>query len=345
MELEINDRIVRTAIVGILAIDKAGKLISINERAISILSNEPFSPKDLIGLSYLEVFHEGMKFTSEGRFISCLINTLETGRSFYQREVLYRNKTLLVDASPLLDEQGQIIGAIAIFQDITDKCSLEERLRQAEKFAAIGRLSAGLAHELLNPLTVIKGFLQLYDQLDAARSHSWQILLDEVNKVDKLVNDFLLLTNPSAPKYQIVSIPELLVDVVQQFESIANHKRVDVHMDIDLKIPLVQADLHQIRQVVVNLMMNAFDCLQPGGEIRIRAYRDQSHILLSVFNNGPVIPTEIRPHIFDPFFTTKEQAQGLGLAISYRIVENHRGQMFVESLEEKGTTFTIQLPI
>lgn len=345
MEYEINDKIARTTIVGILAVDKVGVLTSVNESAISILSNEPLSVEDVIGQSYLDVFHDGEKFDAEGNYTSGLIYTLETGKPCYQKVLFFRNKTLLVDSSPIMDEHANRIGAIAIFQDITDKWMLEERLRQAEKFATIGQLSAGLAHELLNPLTVIKGFLQLYTTRDMRELESWRVLLDEVNKVDKLVNDFLLLTNPSAPKYQSVSIADLLIDVVEQFESAAHHQQVNVHLTIDKDIPAIQADLHQIRQVVVNLMMNAFDCLSPGDEIRIWAGKEQGYIRISVFNNGPVIPSDIRPRIFDPFFTTKDHGQGLGLAISYRIVENHRGQMFVESREDKGTTFTVTLPV
>ncbi|MFC4768408.1 ATP-binding protein [Effusibacillus consociatus] len=345
MELEINDKIVKTALVGIVAVDQDGNIISINESAISILSNEPLSADELIGRSYLDVFLKGNKFTHTGQYTSALIETLETGEPCLQKELSYRNKTLLVDSSPLIDDKRKVVGAISIFRDITDKRILEERLRQAEKFAAIGQLSAGLAHELLNPLTVIKGFLQLYEKGDMQGTESWRILLDEVNKVSRLVNDFLLLTNPSAPKYQSISLQDLLVDVANEFASVAEHKQIQVHLDIETNFPDIMADLHQIRQVMVNLLMNAFDCLSPGGEIRIRSIRDNETIILSVFNNGPVIPNDIRPRIFDPFFTTKDHGQGLGLAISYRIVENHRGHMFVESLEGKGTTFTIQLPI
>ncbi|GAX89946.1 PAS domain-containing sensor histidine kinase [Effusibacillus lacus] len=345
MGATINDRIVGTAIVGIIAVDQAGRITFINQRAISILSNCPLTPEELMGRVYWNVFHKGIKITKDGKYTSCLIKTLETGKACNHREVFYRNKTLLVDSSPLLDEQGQSIGAIAIFKDITEQRMLEEQLRQAEKFAAVGQVSAGLAHELLNPLTVIKGFLQLSQQGVTLEADACGILLNEVNKVDKLVNDFLLLTNPSAPKYQWVSVPDLLHEMTDQFSSVAELNQITFELEIEPDLPEIRADLHQIRQVVINLVRNAFDCLSPGGFIRIRASLSQEHLVISVFNNGPVIPTEIRPKIFDPFFTTKDQGRGLGLAICYRIVENHSGQLHVESLEGHGTTFSVQLPL
>ncbi|BCJ86386.1 histidine kinase dimerization/phospho-acceptor domain-containing protein [Effusibacillus dendaii] len=202
--METDHQLIKSYSECIVVLDPNGVILSINEKTLAILLEDRFKCDELVGCSY-----KVLETDETREFIRCLCNS-PIGES----DVPWNDRIWLVKKSHLFDEQNTLLGITFCLQDVTVQRKAEERTRQSEKFAVVGQLSAGLAHELLNPLTVIKGYLQLYEKNQVVRSDSWSLLLQEVEKVESLVNDFLLLTNPSAPKYERFNLAETLADVV-----------------------------------------------------------------------------------------------------------------------------------
>jgi len=228
-----------------------------------------------------------------------------------------------------------------------------EHLLQAEKMAMVGKLAAGMAHSIRNPLTSVK--MRLFSlsrslELSDYQKEDFDVISEEIRHTDTIVQNFLEFSRPPKLKMQQVS-PSMVVDLAIQ---LLEHrlKSYDVNVNVIRKHPLpeLQADPEQLKEVFVNLMVNACEAMEQGGSIVIHEEENKTQVLnkvavIRLTDNGPGIPESIKSKIFQPFFTTKEEGTGLGLSIVARIVEEHQGWLDVTSKEGKGTTFTITLPI
>ncbi len=236
--------------------------------------------------------------------------------------------------------------------EIGDLARAFERMRQGlkeaqmrEKLASLGELSAGLAHEIRNPLGIIKNAAEGLVARDRSREEQvllLGIIIQETRRLNKLVTDFLDFARPRAPEKAVASLKELVEEVVFSLEGEARKEGVNLVADLeDVALPM---DGHQMRQVLLNLLLNALEATPDGGEVRVSLSRVGAWALLKVEDTGKGIPREYLDRIFDPFFTTKERGTGLGLALVYRMVEAHGGTVQVES-DEKGARFTVRLPM
>ncbi len=222
-----------------------------------------------------------------------------------------------------------------------------ERQKRAEKMALVGHLAAGLAHELRNPLTSVKGFCQLAKEATGEPTVKGYLDFanDDVERLIKLINDFLLLTKPSAPHLQPLDIIDLLQEIIDFLESQARLYEVSVVMQIPSCFPLVMGDKEQLRQAIVNVMVNAFEAISENGQLNVRLYSLADRIAIAFEDNGMGITKQDISHILNPFFTTKEEGTGLGLAITQHIVASHGGDIVVRSEEGMGTVVTLYLPV
>jgi len=232
-------------------------------------------------------------------------------------------------------------------QVLIKELQMEKKLHISEKFATIGQLAAGLAHEIRNPLTAVQGFVQLLRnrELGDKEREYLDIIHEELQRVSKLVGEFLLLAKPAAPHCSIQSAAAMVREAVNLMRSEAILKDISLDTDIE-KDCFVNVDKEQIKQVVINLVKNALEVMGPGKTIILKVTPEPEYdqCLIAVKDEGPGIAADDLKKVFDPFFTTKDEGTGLGLAVSFRIVQNHGGKLSVQSTPGKGSVFTIELP-
>ena len=227
---------------------------------------------------------------------------------------------------------------------------MQAQMIQSEKMVAIGKLAAGVAHEINNPLTGVltNSSLMLEDLPD---DHPWrediQTIVNETLRCRKIVKGLLDFSRQTKPQRTLLELNQVVEDVLALVRNQTVFRSIRIVYDLDPHLPTVLADVDQIRQVVLNLVLNAAEAMVQGGELRIASSSDApgKSVEVRVSDTGPGIPDEVRARIFEPFFTTKKTGTGLGLAVAYGIMERHQGELRVETARGKGTTFTIRLPI
>jgi two-component system NtrC family sensor kinase len=229
--------------------------------------------------------------------------------------------------------------------------AIQAHLVQAEKMAAVGKLSAGVAHEINNPLTGILTNASLMLE-DLAPDHPWrddlQTIVNETLRCRKIVKGLLDFSRQTKPHRTRLQVNEIVEDVLALVRHQAAFDRASVSFDLDAELPTIFADADQLRQVVLNLVLNAAEAMaERGGALRLssRGNVARTGIEFRCADTGPGLTDEVRARMFEPFFTTKKTGTGLGLSIVYGIVERHQGEIVVEPTPGGGTTFVITLPI
>ncbi len=222
-----------------------------------------------------------------------------------------------------------------------------EQQKRAEKMALVGQLAAGLAHELRNPLTSAKGFCQLAkENAEGSLVKTYLKYADEdLDRLISLIGDFLLLTKPGAPQLEPLDVTVLLQEIIDFLESQARLHDISVVMQIPSYFPHINGDKEQLRQAIINVMVNAFEAMSENGRLNIRLYSTVDKVAIAFEDNGKGITEQDLTHILNPFFTTKEEGTGLGLAITQRIITGHGGDIVVRSQEGEGTVVTLYLPV
>lgn len=219
-----------------------------------------------------------------------------------------------------------------------------------EKMHIVGELAAGMAHEIRNPLTSIRGFLQLlqnkYDK-DAVEQEYFSIIFEELERINSIIKEFLSLSKPSQPQLQIMPFDQLVSEALVLAEQEAIIYEVSLVSNIPPDLPLLCLNPSHIKQVILNITNNAIQATGPGGKVVISVYIDitSNCIVTLIEDDGPGISPEKLPLIFEPFYTTKEYGTGLGLTLSSRIIEGHGGNIEVTSKVGKGSCFIIKLPL
>lgn len=254
---------------------------------------------------------------------------------------------LLIDVSVIRDGEGRARGAVAIFEDISDRRQVQERMQRAERLASAGTIAAGIAHEVNNALV---GILHEANRADTeADPETLRAALHRVglqgNRIATIVQGLLGFAQPRAPERGKTGVEDLITETLElhRYELASSHIAVEV--EVAANLPSVWVDRKQIQQVLVNLITNAQQAMAPqGGRLSIAAVRTGSDISITVADTGPGIPPEQLRQVFDPFFTTKSEGTGLGLSVSYQIVRAHEGDLLVESHAGCGATFVVRLP-
>jgi len=263
-----------------------------------------------------------------------------------------RQVKVRASAADLRGESGQTHGLVVLLRDTTEMGKLEAQLRRSDKLAALGTLSAGVAHEVKNPLHALGLNLHLLQAELAAGAPDGSavggyldILRSELQRLHRIVENFLRFAKPSVPEIKPVDLVALVERVLGLvgFEAANDGVRIETHLDPDL--PSIPGDEGQLSQVVLNVMMNALQAMPDGGAITVTTRRDGDWAEVTVTDTGPGIAEAILPHVFDPYFTTRPSGVGLGLAIAHRIVQGHHGSLDVESHVGSGTTMIIRLPL
>lgn len=229
-----------------------------------------------------------------------------------------------------------------IIRDITEKKQAEAVMLQSEKLSVAGQLAAGIAHEIRNPLTAIKGFFKLLEREYDQRKEYFHIIESELSRIELILSELLLLAKPHQVRTQKVSLDSLLKDVTTLLETQAIMNNVWFEMNLEADAPYVQCDDNQVKQVFINLLKNGIEAMSDGGKIFIETQDDGDEIVISISDQGQGIPDEIIARLGEPFFTTKTTGTGLGLMITFNIIKNHHGSVKVKSKEHVGTTFEVR---
>jgi PAS domain S-box-containing protein len=255
-------------------------------------------------------------------------------------------------SASLLYEEGEEAGSVGIFTDLRERKAMEQKLLQTEKLSSLGKIAAGIAHEINQPLTGVLTFASLLGrrlQDDEEAGRDVQIIVRETHRIRNIVKGILDFARETPARKTSMPIEQVLD---QTLELIVHQQRffgVELTKDYGADTPRVSVDGGQLQQVFMNIVFNALDAMNGQGVLTIRTRSRNGLVEVEIADNGPGMPQDIMSKIFDPFFTTKDSSSGvgmgLGLAISYGIVQNHQGEIMVTSQEGRGTTFTIQLPV
>ena len=250
--------------------------------------------------------------------------------------------------SPLRDAEGKIIGASRICKDITHLKKAEERLILAERLSSLGELTAGVAHELRNPLAGIKINTQILSRKKDLPEMEKKLLSstqEGIEKIQKIVDDMLHFAKPKASHFKEEEINEVVEESLAILQTKLKKGNITSVFERGQGLLRLRIDIHQIQQVLINLMLNSIQAMEKGGTLTIRTFpENEGGVGVELKDTGVGIPKSYLKKIFDPFFTTKSEGTGLGLSISLKILEKHRASIDAHSEEGKGSTFTIHFP-
>ena len=242
---------------------------------------------------------------------------------------------------------GNVLGAVVTLEDVSDIKALTDQLIRADRLAAMGELTAGVAHEVRNPLGVIRASVQLLEDPkgDPERIHeAAEVIKQEIDRLDRVIKALLDFGRPSKPTLVRTDLNEVLEDVVLFTNRFAKQSNVVIAENLDPDLAPVQGDPDQLKQVFLNLVTNAVQAMdKTGGTITIETRAAGEYVEISVADTGPGIPPADLPKVFDPFFTQRSEGTGLGLTIVHRIIDEHEGHIEVQS-DRDGTIFTVTLP-
>jgi PAS domain S-box-containing protein len=279
---------------------------------------------------------------------------VEMGVQSIYKYVLRRNgnptdATLNVALAPLVSKDGERIGRLIIFDDVTDRAELERRLVQADKLSSIGLLAAGVAHEVNTPLAVISTYAQMLAKQisgDTSKAPLLEKITRQTFRASEIVNSLLNFSRTSRTEMGPVDLNKIIRETLTLIEHQVSKAGVRAAPDLDDNLPRIKGDANKLQQVLLNLFLNARDAMESGGELRVCSFAQDGTVRIAVSDTGSGIAPENLPRIFDPFFTTKgaKRGTGLGLSVSYGIVQEHGGDIEVESQPGKGTRFLVILP-
>jgi PAS domain S-box-containing protein len=351
-----NETLLQNLTTGVIA-------VGANER-ITVFNNEA---EQITGLNPSAILERPLVELPEslGRVLR---RTLQTGQSQVDHEVNLGSdsKEMIVRTSTSIfhDQDQQMLGALMVLTDITAIKRLETQIRRSDRLASLGTLSAGMAHEIKNPLVSIKTFAQLlperYQDSDFRETFS-TLIGHEIDRIDSLVNQLLRFARPTKPLLKPMHVHEILEKSLSLLGHRLYQKEIKLTRSWQANVDTIRADADQLEQVFLNFFLNAMDAMKNGGELAVstqvqtderwvaaltRSNGESGEVLhITIRDTGEGIRKEDIAHVFDPFFTTKDYGTGLGLSVVHGIIQEHGGQIEVESEVQKGTAFHILLPL
>jgi two-component system NtrC family sensor kinase len=361
---EFSENIVESINVGILAADLEDRVESWNSQ-IEQLSG--VKRENALGRRLRELFpaelvdqfdrvrgqtgiHHIYKFVLKPA-AAAAVNGLGNGNGhIHGVPALFRESTLNVAIAPLVSKDQEQIGRLIIFDDVTDRAELEQRLVQADKLSSIGLLAAGVAHEVNTPLAVISTYAQMLAKQVAEDSQK-SLILDKIAKqtfrASEIVNSLLNFSRTSTTSFGDVNLNRVVQETLSLLEHQLQKSGIQLKTEFEPDLPPVHGNAGKLQQVFLNLFLNARDAMSAGGALEVRTWSDAAGVRVEVADTGPGIAPEHIHRIYDPFFTTKaaRKGTGLGLSVSYGIIQEHGGSIEVSNRRSGGATFCLALPL
>jgi two-component system sensor histidine kinase HydH len=338
-----SDNVVENMPIGLIALDNRRRIAAFNHTAESLMR---LSLQDVIGKTADKVLPAELCGELNCTDINSQVIEKEIDCTIGNGHTI----SLEISASRLTDESGTHLGHVILFKDLTEIRSLRLEIERSRRLASVGRLAAGVAHEIRNPLSSIKGFATYFKQRYADVPEDQQtagIMIQEVDRLNRVVTQLLEFARPVGITLKPTSTRELVADFVKFIQPQAADKKIAVMTHHSEKAEPVNLDPDGINQVFLNLCINGLEAMEPGGELRIEISGETENggLVIQISDNGSGIDEKDLPKIFDPYFTTRPSGTGLGLAIVHNIIEAMGGTIKVESEVGVGTTFRIRLPI
>ena len=337
-----SENIIESLTVGVAVLDEAGKIIGWNRVLEDTFGR---AKADALGQGLGEALgpaNAAALFPPDTQADFRLLSEISLETRGGEKRIFDIGRT------PLLDNRLNPYGTIIVFEDITEKISLQQQLLTSEKLASIGLLSAGVAHEINTPLTGISSYIQMLQKklTDGPYAPLLGKIEAQTDRVGRIIKNLLAFArNPADTAFQRVDLKASLEEIV----SLIDYKLRDMNIALELRLdplPPATAQGERLQQVFINIILNALDAMPQGGSLRIELAAQGPEAVIRIADSGQGIKPEHLPHIFDPFFTTKGvgKGTGLGLSISYAIIQEHNGRILVDSAPGRGTTFTIVIP-
>jgi two-component system sensor histidine kinase AtoS len=338
-----NDMVLASMTNGVMTLDLEARLVSANSAAEAILD---LQAKRWQGVGFRELWPE------DNPLVRLVEKSLNSFTSCRNQEISFetgagQQRTLMINTSLLKDGRKATMGALVLINDITELKALEARMRQSDRLAALGTLSAGLAHEIRNPLAAVKTFVQLLPKKISNRTFldKFEVTVPrELNRINELIESLLELARPPRLEFKKISVTDCLAQVADLYRDRLDAANISLEIREEGLLPKLWADAGHLERAFSNLIMNAADAMPKGGRLLVRAQPLEGGILIQFTDTGVGIDGATREKIFNPFFTTKDRGTGLGLAITHKIIEEHSGSIEVTSTTGVGTTFILTLP-
>lgn len=347
------DRVIDSMHTGLVVLNAQGDITRINRPAIDLLGWENDPPHRIE-----QILESGDN--TAGNPLARLTGSRRSGEIRLARRnrdsALVRYAVVPLNSSA--GDSDESAGMLFVFEDLSHLRLLEERVRRAGRLAALGELAAGVAHEMRNPLATMRGFLQLlpteYGDPDFREECSTR-LIREIDRLARLTDSLLELSRPVQPDHLETDLGEMIREVLRDQSGLCREKGIELVIELPTHIPPLRLDRDRLKQVLLNLVINARQAMERGGTLRVVAgnrpeiwkegEEPTPSVFLSISDTGQGIETRYLDKLFDPFFTTKSDGTGLGLALCHRIVEEHGGVIRVETCIGKGSTFTLFFPL
>ncbi|MCF8142711.1 MAG: PAS domain-containing protein [Deltaproteobacteria bacterium] len=336
-----SDHLVRHMPIGLLAVDTEDKMVSINQNAESVLQ---VSSADAVGRRITEILPPPLL---------SFYNQLKTREGPIDRELdcpVADNKMIPLEVmGTALEREGLFMGWVILFRDLSEIQHLKKEMARSQRMASIGRLAAGVAHEIRNPLSSIKGFAtyfkERYGKIPEDKKIA-EIMIQEVERLNRVISQLLEFARPTTIRKRPSSLDDTIRDSLKMVEEDARAKGIHIRFKGNPNIKEVFMDPDRIKQVLLNLYLNAIEAMDAEGllSVEVKPDEDEMNIEIWVSDTGKGIKSEDLPHLFDLYFTTRSSGTGLGLAIVHNIIESHGGKVRIESAPGKGTTVIIRLP-
>lgn len=249
-----------------------------------------------------------------------------------------------VSSSVIRDEEGQPQSVVHVSRDMTERNRIEELLRRSEKLTTVGQLAAGVAHEIRNPLTTLRGFLQLQQEKKVLVPLHIDLMLSELDRINMIVSEFLILAKPQAVHFQQRDLRHIVGDVISLLDSQAHLFGIEFTTHFSGVPAMVHCEENQLKQVFINVIKNAIEAMPDGGTITVEQQEQDDSVVVVITDEGGGVPEDMLPKLGEPFFTNKESGTGLGLMVSQRIIQAHKGSLEIRSEYGRGAQVIIKLP-
>ncbi|CAM4313661.1 ATP-binding protein [Paenibacillus phoenicis] len=346
-EAEKLQQMMDAAPLGIVLLDQQGYIISINETFLQLYRTYQKEPnesrrEDLL-LRRLSDVLSGVPIES----IASRVEQSLEGQTKVTDLIKADNHIYFTSTSPIQkSKSNEVIGAVAIVQDITELETLRMELNHVERLSLVGQMAAGITHEIRNPMAVVRGFLQLMrEKSPPTLDHYYRIVMEELDRANGIINDFLSLAQNRPVESEKCHLHDIIKELTPLLWADANLRGQTIEVKLDDSMPELLLNAKEIKQLILNLSRNAMEAMAEKGQLTLETRVTDQGGLLVVSDTGPGIPSGQREKLFEPFFTTKAKGTGLGLALCLSIVERHGGKITVDSTEGQGTTFTVLFPL